>query len=123
MRAYFTKPKDSLGADMLAEAEIHFDANTPMAGMKLVGFQVRRSRKEDGRDPYYVTFPSRPFGTGTERKYWDFVRSVDPPEAGGKKHYWKFRDWLIKEFTAWHDGAAPAPDQPKDEIADEDTPF
>ena len=49
---------------LVCDAEILFDEG-PLAGMKLVGFSVWRGAEGD----VYVTFPSRAFGTATERKY------------------------------------------------------
>jgi hypothetical protein len=57
---------------LVCEAELVFDEG-PLAGLKLVGFSVWRA--PDGE--CYVTFPSRAFGAGVDRKYFDYLRAVD----------------------------------------------
>jgi hypothetical protein len=41
--------------------------------MKLVGFCLWKSPEGE----IYVTFPSRAFGAGQERRYFDYLRSVE----------------------------------------------
>jgi len=74
---------------LVCEAEILFDEG-PLAGMKLVGFSVWRSAEGD----LYVTFPSRAFGTATDRKYFDFLRAVEAGAAGSRK----VKDWILEEY-------------------------
>jgi hypothetical protein len=74
---------------LVCEAEILFD-EAPLLGMKLVGFSVWR----DAEGEIYVTFPSRAFGTATERKYFDFLRSIEPGAAGGRR----VKDWILEEY-------------------------
>ena len=50
---------------LVTEAEILFDEG-PLAGLKIVGLSLWRS--PDGE--IYVTFPSRAFGLGAERRLW-----------------------------------------------------
>ncbi len=50
---------------LVCEAEIHFD-DGPLAGTRLVGFSLWRSPEGE----VYVTFPSRAFGIGSERRLW-----------------------------------------------------
>jgi hypothetical protein len=57
---------------LVCEAEILF-GDGALAGMKLVGFSLWKG--PDGE--VYVTFPSRAFGAGNDRKYFDYLRSVD----------------------------------------------
>src|ERR1700730_10117491 len=57
---------------LVSDAEVLFDEDL-LAGMKLVGFSLWRSTDGD----VYVTFPSRAFGAGTERKYFDYLRSAE----------------------------------------------
>ncbi len=49
---------------LVTEAEIHFDQEGPLTGARLVGFCLWKS--PDGE--IYVTFPSRAFGAGAERR-------------------------------------------------------
>ena len=57
---------------LVTEAEIHFEEG-PLAGAKLVGFCLWRSPEGE----VYVTFPSRAFGAGSERRFFDYLRAVD----------------------------------------------
>ena len=77
---------------LVCEAEIVFD-EAPLAGMKLVGFSVWRAPEGD----VYVTFPSRAFGTATDRKFFDFLR---PVEAGAAAQSRRVKDWILEEFRA-----------------------
>ena len=90
MRVQFVEREN--GPERLAcEAEIVFDdlqlmtpgiglTDNPLQGMKLVGFSLWRG--PDGK--VYVTFPSRAFGVGNDRKYFDYLRSVDGTAAPAK---------------------------------------
>lgn len=89
--------RDSNPERLVCEAEIVFgDECGPLAGMKLVGFSLWRSPEGE----VYVTFPSRAFGAGNERRYFDYLRSTDGDALPVKN----VKAW-IKE--AW----APAQDQ------------
>jgi len=76
---------------LVCDAEILFDEG-PLVGMKLVGFSLWRSADGD----VYVTFPSRAFGTGTERKYFDYLRSAEGLTAEVKR----VKDWVLGEYRA-----------------------
>ena len=41
-----------------------------------------------------VTFPSRAFGAGTERKYFDYLRSTDNASEALRN----VKDWILVEF-------------------------
>jgi hypothetical protein len=75
MTVHFDKNDGSKPERMLAEAALHFEGAIygPLDGLKLVGFSVWQS-PEGG---LYVTLPARAFGAGSERRYFDFVRSID----------------------------------------------
>jgi hypothetical protein len=76
---------------LVCEAEVVFDeAAGPLAGMKLVGFCLWRSPEGE----VYVTFPSRAFGAGGERRYFDFLRSAAGSAADAKK----VKAWILEEF-------------------------
>lgn len=101
MRLYFSTPRDGTMDTVLAEAEIHFDADSPLAGMKLVGFAIRKGDPEKGGD-LFVTGPSRPFGAGTERKYFDYLRPADGYDSTeGKKRLSGMRRWILAEYKKW----------------------
>jgi hypothetical protein len=74
---------------LVCDAEILFDEGQ-LAGMKLVGFSVWRGAEGD----VYVTFPSRAFGTATDRKYFDYLRAIEAGAAGGRK----VKDWILDEY-------------------------
>ena len=78
---------------LVTDAEIVFDeADTPLAGMKLVGFCLWRSPE----DEVYVTLPSRAFGAGNERKYFEYLRSMEGVPGDVKK----VKEWILGEFHA-----------------------
>jgi hypothetical protein len=76
---------------LVCDAEIVFEED-PLSGMKLVGFSLWRSADGD----VYVTFPSRAFGAGTERKFFDYLRSAEGLSAEVKR----VKDWILGEYRA-----------------------
>ena len=90
MRVVFVE-RDNAPERLVCEAEIVFEADAgPLAGMKLVGFSLWRSPEGE----VYVTFPSRAFGTGSERRFFDFLRSVEGTAADAKR----VKAWILDEF-------------------------
>lgn len=79
---------------LLADAELYFP-DGPLAGMKMVGFSLWQS--PDGE--VYVTFPSRSFGSSTERRYFEYLRSgnTDDPGAGPRR----VKEWIKDAFDAY----------------------
>ncbi len=76
---------------LVCEAELVFGEECgPLAGMKLVGFSLWRSPEGE----VYVTFPSRAFGTGAERRFFDYLRSVEGSAADAKR----VKAWIINEY-------------------------
>jgi hypothetical protein len=76
---------------LVCDAELLFD-EFPLGGMKLVGFALWRGA--DGT--VYVTFPSRAFGGGTDRKFFDYLRSVE----GAGTDVRRVKDWILEEYRA-----------------------
>ena len=76
---------------LVVEAELVF-GDGPLAGMKLIGFSVWRGADGD----LYVTFPSRAFGVGCERRHFDHVRPVE----GDAKTSRRVKDWILEEYHA-----------------------
>jgi hypothetical protein len=74
---------------LVTEAEMLFD-DGPLAGTKLVGFCVWKSPEGE----IYVTFPSRAFGAGSERRYFDYLRSVDASADAIKR----VKAWILDEY-------------------------
>jgi len=76
---------------LVCEAEVIFEAESGvLAGMKLVGFSLWRSPEGE----VYVTFPSRAFGAGNERRFFDYLRSVEGTAADGKR----VKAWILEQF-------------------------
>jgi len=98
MRVMFVEREN--GPERLAcEAEIIFESESgPLAGMKLVGFSIWRSPEGE----FYVTFPSRAFGAGTERRFFDFLRSAEGIAADAKR----VKVWILDEYRRRLDVAA-----------------
>ncbi len=82
---------------LVTEAEVHFD-DGPLAGTKLVGFCLWRSPEGE----IYVTFPSRAFGAGSERRYFDYLRAVDASGETVKR----VKAWILEEYRKASDAAA-----------------
>jgi hypothetical protein len=91
MRVQFVS-RDNAPERLVCEAELVFDEDGPLAGLKLVGFSLWR----DAGGELYVTFPSRAFGAGSERRYFDYLRSVDGT-AGETR---KLKAWILEEYRA-----------------------
>jgi hypothetical protein len=78
---------------VVCEAEVVFDEGEgPLVGMKLVGFTLWRGA--DGE--VYVTFPSRAFGSGTERKFFDYLRSCE----GRSEEVRRVKGWILEAYQA-----------------------
>jgi len=75
---------------LLCEAEVLFDETGPLAGMKLVGFSLWKSPEGE----VYVTFPSRAFGVGGERRFFDYLRSIEGQAADAKR----VKSWIVDEY-------------------------
>lgn len=89
MKVVFVK-RDDAPERLVCEAEIIFEEG-PLAGTKLVGFSLWRSPEGE----VYVTFPSRAFGAGSERRFFDFLRSVDGNNAAAGKCV---KTWVVDEY-------------------------
>jgi len=98
MRVQFVN-RENAPERLVCEAEVIFDENVgPLTGMKLVGFSLWRSPEGE----VYVTFPSRAFGTGNERRFFDFLRSVEGNGTDAKR----VKAWILDEFRATRENAA-----------------
>jgi hypothetical protein len=72
---------------LVCDGKLHFGKEYErLDGMKLVGFSLWRST--DGET--YVTLPSRAFGAGTERKYFDYLRSHEGDSAKSSEYRTRF---------------------------------
>jgi hypothetical protein len=91
MRVHFVE-KENGPERLVCEAEIVFEEEGPLAGMKLVGFSLWRSPDGD----VFVTFPSRAFGAGSERRYFDYLRSTEGTGAEAKR----VKAWILEAYRA-----------------------
>ena len=60
-------------AGKLAEAELHFGGESPLAGLKLIGFSIWERRGGTGRN---VTFPARQYAINGERRSFALLRPI-----------------------------------------------
>lgn len=78
---------------LVCDGEIVFgEEDGPLAGMKLVGFALWKTAEGE----VSVTFPSRAFGAGGERRFFDYLRSVEGNPADSRR----VKDWLLEEYRA-----------------------
>ena len=89
MRVHFVQ-RENGPERLITEAELVFDEGGPLEGMKLVGFCVWKGPEGE----LYVTFPSRAFGAGNERRYFDYLRSAN----GTAEPVKKVKDWILEEY-------------------------
>jgi len=84
---------------LVCDAEVVFEAESgALAGMKLVGFCLWRSAEGE----IFVSLPSRPFGGGAERRYFDLLRSVEGQAADLKR----VKAWILEAYRARGEAAA-----------------
>ncbi len=81
----------------MCEAEIHFTEG-PISGTRLVGFSLWRSPEGE----VYVTVPSRAFGAGAERRFFDYLRAID----GTAEPVKRVKAWILDEYRRGVDRAA-----------------
>lgn len=75
----------------LADAELHFVDDGPLAGLKLVGFAVWERRGGQGRN---VTFPARPYSVNGERRNFSLLRPIADATAQNR-----LRDLILEAFA------------------------
>ena len=101
MRVVFVE-RDNAPERLVCEAEVVFEAEAgPLAGMKLVGFSLWRSPEGE----VYVTFPSRAFGAGNERRFFDFLRSVEGTAADSKR----VKAWILEQYRGSREASDYSP--------------
>ena len=104
MRVVFVE-RDSAPERLVCEAEVVFEGEAgPLAGMKLVGFSLWRSPEGE----VYVTFPSRAFGAGNERRFFDFLRSVEGTSADSKR----VKAWILEQYRSSREASDAPEDAP-----------
>src|SRR5881394_3203313 len=65
-------------AGKLADAELHFGGESPLAGLKLIGFSIWERRGGTGRN---VTFPARQYSMNGERRSFALLRPIGDTAA------------------------------------------
>jgi hypothetical protein len=96
MHVEFVK-RDGGPHNLICEAELHFGTVGPLAGLRLVGFSLWRGTEGEA----YVTFPSRAFGKGDERRYFDYLR-------GEREAVQRFKTYVLDAFKRSGGAAAVA---------------
>jgi hypothetical protein len=87
-------------AGKLAEAELHFTGNSPLAGLKLIGFAIWERRGGSGRN---VTFPARQYSVNGERRSFALLRPVADSTAQNA-----IRDRILEAFAEYEERASVA---------------
>jgi hypothetical protein len=77
---------------LVCEAELILKDYGPLDGLKLVGFSLWRSAEGE----IYVTFPSRAFGAGSERRFFDYLRA----ENGDGSAVKRLKGWMVDDTLA-----------------------
>ncbi|MGH9421148.1 MAG: hypothetical protein ACRD3J_14320 [Thermoanaerobaculia bacterium] len=81
----------------LADAELHFGGNSPLAGLKLIGFSVWERRGGSGRN---VTFPARQYAVNGERRAFALLRPI--VDAGAQNGV---RELILEAYAAYEEPA------------------
>lgn len=85
--------RDSGPKGLVCEAELIFEQETPLLGMKLVGVSVWRNAEGE----LYCTLPARSFGAGSDRRYFDFLRTTDGDADVARR----LKAMVVEAATAW----------------------
>ena len=83
----------------LADAELHFGGESPLAGLKLIGFSIWERRGGSGRN---VTFPARQYSVNGERRSFALLRAVVDTTAQNA-----VRDRILEAYAEYEAAAAP----------------
>jgi hypothetical protein len=84
----------------LADAELHFGGESPLAGLKLIGFGIWERRGGTGRN---VTFPARQYSVNGERRSFALLRPVVDTTAQSA-----VRDRILEAYAEYEEAAATA---------------
>jgi hypothetical protein len=80
-------------AGKLADAELHFGGDSPLAGLKLIGFAIWERRGGAGRN---VTFPARQYSVNGERRSFSLLR----PATDSTAHE-TIRDRILEAYAEY----------------------
>jgi len=84
----------------LADAELHFAGDSPLAGLKLIGFSIWERRGGNGRN---VTFPARSYAVNGERRSLALLRPIVDTMAQEA-----LRDRILQAYAKHEELAATA---------------
>ena len=87
-------------AGKLADAELHFGGESPLAGLKLIGFSIWERRGGNGRN---VTFPARSYAINGERRSFALLRPIVDTAAQER-----IREVILAAFAEYEQAAAVA---------------
>src|ERR1700680_1279816 len=87
-------------AGQLADAELHFGGESPLAGLKLIGFSIWERRGGSGRN---VTFPARQYSINGERRSFALLRPVVDTTAQDA-----VRERILEAYAEYEEVAAVA---------------
>jgi hypothetical protein len=90
-------PSGSTSPGKLADAEVIFDDGHLFSGMKLVGFSVWQ--RHDGS--YNVTFPSRTYTVGGEKRSYALLRPTSNPAVSNI-----VKQFIVDAFVAHKRGTS-----------------
>ena len=84
----------------LADAELHFGGESPLTGLKLIGFAIWDRPGARGRN---VTFPARQYSVNGERRSFALLRPVDDTTAQNA-----VRDRILEAYAEYEHAATVA---------------
>ena len=84
----------------LADAELHFGGQSPLAGLKLIGFSIWERRGGNGRN---VTFPARSYAVNGERRSFALLRPIVDTTAQNA-----VRDRILEAYAEHEEAAETA---------------
>ncbi len=87
-------------ATKLADAELHFGGESPLAGLKLIGFSIWERRGGNGRN---VTFPARSYVVNGDRRSFALLRPIVDTAAQER-----IRELILAAFAEYEQAAAVA---------------
>src|SRR5471032_187057 len=84
----------------LADAELHFGGESPLAGLKLIGFSIWERRGGSGRN---VTFPARSYAINGDRRAFALLRPIVDTTAQEA-----VRDRILEAYAQYEEVAEAA---------------
>jgi hypothetical protein len=84
----------------LADAELHFVGDSPLAGLKLIGFSIWERRGGNGRN---VTFPARSYVVNGDRRSFALLRPIVDTTAQTN-----VRDLILEAYAQYEEVAEAA---------------